>query len=348
MTRAEKEEYARRRRRVALLGLVLLIGFLLPVLVVRGWPRVPALRFPNFELVDMDRPYPPLVFLSLIPAAVGIGIVVLVFTTRGWVRSLGLMVLGVVPLLVVVFYPQFCRDLSGVLYQKSGACWVLGLCYVGWVGAVVASRAVRYRPGARCGPLMGAVCGILFLIGLFVPVPPRWGGWSMPLLFPLGLMRERDTFLTGVALYGQVLALLGAAGSGLLMGLTRHESRREAASRWSFGCAALAAGALTLAVFCRAILVLPWHERSWILMTGISGVLKLACWLIPLFLVLPVGMADLLVDLAPAPVWREEERDGGCREPEAIERRARRVREVMTESVWTEEEEDRFRKRPTL
>jgi len=286
-----------RRTRTLWLGLALLLGFLAPILIIRGWPQGPALRFPTFELVNADGASAAHIFFALYPALAGVGIILLAVVAGRAGRAAGVALLGLLPLAILGLDSQTVTQLEAAVDRGGGLALLALISYVGWAGAWVAGRTVRAAPRGVAGPALGALAGAACLLTLGLPLSgAAWPG-SAPAVLPIRLITGPNTFMLGVWLLAQTLCLAGAAVA-CIGGFALQRSRPDLVrGRWAVGFALATLLAFTLCVFSRVYPLIPAYQRGGPALTGLSVLVKVVLAVALPLLLLPLGLADLIVRL---------------------------------------------------
>jgi len=309
LSQIDRQEDRLRQVRIAWLGFVLLVGFLMPVVVERGWPRRPALYFPNFELAgDVHLPG-FLQFMAFYPALAGVMVTFFAFAGGRVPRSLGLIATGAIPFVVFAFADNVHAGLPRAM--RSGAAsfgWAMLFAYVGSAGVFVACRWVRWREKNVLGPVLGAAAGVCYLLSLFAPVG-RGGTWaSLGFGAVVRPMLRDETFLLGMCVVTQ-MACLVAASVICVGGFWLRRRSAAATARWAFGFLVASIIACTLGVLAQIFPAIPAHLRGYAVLTGISLAAKLSACILGSLLVLPVGLADLVVNVTDMRSARTTQRD---------------------------------------
>jgi len=280
-----------------LLGLVILAGFFLPVLVGRGDQAKPVV--PNILLLGEERVPGIVKFILLYPGLAGISVIVLALATRGIGRAITLVVLGVIPF-VVMLASADVRGVSGAMLSVAPssitAAMVLGL--LAFLGLFVGSRARCFRPASLTAAIIGALGGGLYLVNLLLPLYPSAMG-SIALLRPLKLMELGDQALVvGLITLGAMACMIAASILCIVNVVqgTRAQRLAHIAFRLFLTAIVLLVGAELVPTFWR-IGQVEGVQVVASLLSSVKGLL----WLGGLFLLIPVGITDLVVSLGPVP-----------------------------------------------
>jgi len=307
----DRQEDRSRQIRIAWLGIILLVGFLMPVVVERGWPRRPALYFPNFELAE-DVHLPGFVeFLAFYPALGGAAVTFFAFAGGKVLRSLGLIATGAIPFVVFAFADSVHAGLPATM--RAGAAsfgWVMLFAYIASAGVFVASRSVYYRERSLVGTALGAAGGAFYLVCLLASVGPGQSWTALGFGAVVRPMLQDETFLLGVCVVTQMACLVGASLICIAGFCLRRRRSPTTTMKWAFGFLVASIIACTLGVLAQILPAIPAHLRGYAVLTGISLIAKLSACILGSLLVLPVGLADLAVNVTDIRRARTTRRDG--------------------------------------
>jgi len=275
---------------------VILAGFLLPTLAVEsGGVHV---VFGNFQILGEKGAPGILKFHGLYPGLAGVAVIVLARAARGAGRSLTLAALGVVPVVVVAVSGDVREAAMSLATEAMGFAVVVSLVFwlVAFTGLYAASRARFFRPASRAAAIIGALSGGVCLVHLVVPVLPSGIG-KIELMVPFKLMAHEEVVWLGAARLGSMGCMIAASVICIM-----NARRRPGAQR-------LAQQAVRLIWIAIAVVVGGWFVTGLVsalasgqggqLVGDVTRVLKMFCWMLGLVLLLPVGIADLIVNLTP-------------------------------------------------
>ena len=285
-----------RRRRIAGLGVILLVGFLMPVILEGGWPRRPAPYFVNLDLTVGENTPGFLAFLAVYPGLAGLAVAFFGVVTKRAVRSLALIVVGLVPVLVLNSVKVPLEVAPGALREAAPSLAVIMLVlFAGTTGVFAAGRAVRYGR-ASSGLLVGACAGLAYLAGQFVPVGEGNYVAALPVGVVSGLLRHDATFVLATALLAQTLCL-GVACVLCIAAVRRPApSRDQLIATWGFGWLLASICFCVLGYSAQVFQGIPVHLRSGPALTAVTVAAKLCCCVLLPFLLVPLGAADLLIE----------------------------------------------------
>ena len=274
------------------LGLALLVGFFLPALGPRGY------YVPNIQLVVKGGCSVGLSALLLFPATAGVLTILLAGLARP-ARSVILLAMGIVSIAL----PFADTEARAEMLRAASpyATWGGALAFVGAGGVLTGALANARRPTSRVALCVGGLGGLCYLGGLAAPFALNKPEQSS-VVTAVNLVRTPGGLGTGVAL-GLSTALLGAAALVCVANLIRWTGSR-ALARATLGLfvLALAFGAAAWAAPAFAPLLRMGRPGLWAAAAGALAAAKGVLWFGGLVLLVPVGAADLIVNLArPAP-----------------------------------------------
>lgn len=280
------EEHDRRRRRLARLGVLLVVGFSMPIVGGPGaavaFPQFTA--FPGWNLAG---------FLTLLPLLAG----VLVVVASRWCpppwRGAALLLAGLSPILALSTV-----DGAAALFAESATRLPspLLLMVVLWIAAgtllLIPNRVRRYRPMSRSSYWLGVAALPCLLAHLLLPVEG-----FVPLFSAFELVVERPVL--GVGWTAHVLLMLAACAVTLRN--TPGQPPRNASRRGTAACWLLVFSLLVLALSCVASAMLEFGRA---IAAGASAghvlpiataVVKAAATFAGFLLLIPCSIADLWI-----------------------------------------------------
>lgn len=341
-----------RQGRIVWLGILLVIGALIPL----PHPAYDRPYFVNFEVLAEPFVSGTAKFLILYPFIAGVAVIVLASASRGIGRSIALMIIFLIPFFVCLASPEYehltdtmgpsgMGELSDVLGGSTVA-----LSVTAWLGLLVGSRALYYRPASLAGAIIGAVGAGFYLITLFLP-PGSASLASMNLVAPFDLMSDKDTLVLGLGLLGQMACLIGVSVLCIVALCKRDAARRSGEGAFGLLIAAVIVGLLSFSqVFVRALEHASEDEIVIILVV----VAKLLLMVFGMLLLFPVGLADLIVNLSAAPSratgYHEAVPVLDTAEPRRAEhasntlKRLQSLKQMLSDGLITQEDYDRKKK----
>jgi hypothetical protein len=305
-------------RPYVVLGILLLLGFLLPIVYSRynfGSGSSQSVEFINFT--GLGEPDVPVVIkiMLLYPALAGIAVLCVGLAVRGIGRGIPMMCIGMLPMLILMG-DQDVRFLFRSLPQEligTGVAVIFAL--LGWLGLFAGGLALRYQNTYRAAAITAGVGGGLYLLHLLIPVTTSEfrGRMTIPLIQPFLLLAELSKARGSGAASLVLFVVFQIAQMGLLIAasivalrFTFISDLRHRATRLTF---MLVLGALACAVL--GILVVLFaslsnassREVAEVVPTILTTLLKMGCWIGGLMFLVPFGLADLLLAVNP---WRQE------------------------------------------
>ena len=321
----------RRKGAIICLGIVLLTGFMMPVV------HPGRLEFINITGLG-ERVLPGVLKFALIyPALAGIATIILAMAAKGVGRSTGLICTGLVfPLVLIASGNEagaaMGRDAARMLDEvKLGA---VILFDVAWLALFVGTRTLCWRPASRAAAVIAAAGGVLRLVSLFVPVRILFGK-SVLFVIPFELFDLE--WRIGSAAVVSLLMVIAVAVHAILCWAIRK--RAEALSRVAFWFLAFEFAPLFLVLLAQAGSRLEGTQ----LIDGFLLVGKFACWILGLLLLVPVGVTDLIVNLTPPPADPVAAPATEPREPHDAAARLEQLNVLLQRGLITREEYEQKR-----
>jgi len=297
-------------RNLALLGALLLAGFILPV-IVPGPRGVTEAYFVNMEVLEAPRAPALAKFLCFYPALAGLAAIAFAFVRSDLGRGIGLLSFGVVPLLA--FVAEATKEVG---FDPRMVVFLLPA--VALAVMLGGSRGLYYRSHSRAPLVVAAAAAAAFLLSQLLPVLPAKAG-TIQLLLPFAFLR-REGFMAACPLVAEGAAV--AASVLCFAALMRYRSSEDAPRAVNGFIIAGAFTALTV-VFVASVGADGGPDVVAAFFIG----LKIACWGGGLLLLLSAGVTSLLMHLIPRapatePAAPSRRSPGGI--PARRERRSRR------------------------
>ena len=279
-----------RSRNMILLGVVLLVGFLMPV--VDGADMV----FPNFTVFSAGGAPWQLFVIMLAPGVAGLAMILLACLDRHPVRGVITIALPLLPILVLMTDEKVRLSFSFIFEEVAGE-FVLAvvLLNLGWIGLLVGARSRWYRPRKPAAYWIGLAGAIAFGVFLVLPIMPADAG-RIPAVTAIRMLEVPPIRLVafGVVAWIACTVLAGVlcciTGPGRSAGFARRRAR--AAFRL------LAAGGIALGL-CISIAMLQNAGAADAVALVFTALVKFGCWGVGMILLLPTGITDLVVGPAP-------------------------------------------------
>lgn len=290
------DDARRRRRNIILIGAALVLSFLLPVVSVIG--RAIHVSFPNIEGLWTAGLGPAARLLLLSPLVIGAAVIATGALAPVRARGLALIALGLLPPAILLPAPQVQDFLYVATTALSPEGWQsLALQaswgYLAWIGMLVGCRARYYRPRSRVACAFGVAGAAVCFMGLLLPfLPPEKG--LLPLVAPFLMLRHG---LRAVAGGGMILAIACTAAAGVV-NLANHrrrsDERVEELATISFRLF-VAGQVVGVAVLIFTMMAAVSAAGAGASIAFLLLLLKYATWGVGLALLVPVGIADLIV-----------------------------------------------------
>ena len=290
---ATGQEEQVRRRNITVLGMVMILGFLLPiVVVVPSGPGLPGsggmhVVHLNFAVFQMPEPPPEAVLTSLLPlllggAAIGVGLLV-----KSPFRGVILVVLGLLPFLIVLSSEDARMLLSLMGGEMIGELTLAVLVPLVGLGATwVGARSRTFRPGSLTAYVIGAAGAALVLLSLLRDI-----------MAPFELFRL--SILLGLSSLAMMICLAGAAG--ICIGNIPGRPMKPATELSKLACALLIVGLFVgLAVPVLQGVGQSGRASFGMFLTVISLLVKMAMVAVGVLFLTPMGVTDLIIGPADA------------------------------------------------
>ncbi len=297
-----------RRRAFVRLGVVLLVGFLLPMVIAGDG----GLRLIFVNILVLGQGGAPIVtkFWHLYPAIAGIAAILLAVRGKGIARGIVLMLMGMLAVVISIRSgsdAELPRLGGGLSEFSTGSARVVAL--LAMVGIYVGSRARCFRPRSTAAAIVGAVGGGVYLLTLVLPTQPKEVG-TIPLLTPLKLildafhlyhMPPRFLIFTGFVSLAAMMLLIAAA----ILCLQNVEARPDAAHRARGAFALWVASVVPIAFIAlygpiNRLITGVGEGAVGALLTEFADLVKTGLWAGGILLMIPMGATDLLVSLSRA------------------------------------------------
>lgn len=277
-------EEVNRKRNVAFVGVMLIIGFIMPVCVASPYSSSLQFSLVNIEGLGESGIGWQGVFLLLFPLIAGIVTLILAPLaprTRGPV----LIVLAVSKIVVVVLAinETGVARLFGPSLQMLTFVYVLSLGMI-W-GLLVGCRARWYRPSAKIAYGVGVIGALCTLLIYFVPFEGTPGIVNVFQLVSLAPV-------IGALLVLASLLIIGAAVMSLVNAPNRRLETNANTARLTYVIMLLSFGACLLAIL---VSVIDAADHAAMFVAGLTATIKGVCWMGGVLLLLPMGLTDVII-----------------------------------------------------
>jgi hypothetical protein len=294
-------EGARRRVHMTVLGIVLVVGFLLPVVTTKFYPShgfTTSLAFPNLEGLTSETPW-EVVLVLIAPGATGVGMIIAASVIRHPARGVFVCLLPVLPILLL-FISEEVQQGAGSFFSDIPAKLQLWSYWVALgVGALLIGTRVRwYRPHEAATYLIGCVGGAACLLHLFLPVFPEEAG-HIPLIRIFKMFGQRGMRTLA---FGSLVAAACLAASSVICfanSLRSSEDVAKVRAKMAFWLIVGGLAAMVFFLFVSVFEATPESAPARFYVIKFSFMIKSLCWIGAMYLLLPFGVIDLLVGATP-------------------------------------------------
>ena len=288
---APYEEVQRRKRNILILGIVLITVFFLPTCQANYRGGGMKLTFMNIEALFTSRVDAMTKFMMLYPLLAGIAVAVVAFKmTPPW-RGIVLMLLGLAPVVVSLLDPATLNVFRSAGPDLGSIGITMFLFFLGGAGVFIGSRARWYRPQLTTAFIIGAIGGVMLIISFFVPTKGE-----MMIQAPFEMMDK--SVMGGL---GILIAFCLFIGAGVFCLINVPGRALSQASRLS-GIAFRALVGATVIFPTTGMLagMIAAMQRGGDITVGLAIIwmmLKIIAWFVGIFLLLPIGITDAMVDV---------------------------------------------------
>jgi hypothetical protein len=304
MSREEERFAARegpkRKRNIAILAGVLLLGALLPTVVQgRRHVEVEFVTSTIFGQSTAPATLNALVFCSLLAGICCLGIL-----RCDSVRLRGVLLaqLGIIPLLIA-FTDNNIGDAFAAITQTAGnnAVIIQLMLTLGAVGLFVGARARWYRPTSATAYGVGLIGSIIYVLSLLIPAYPDEMGRTK-LFSPVMMVGLGGNLWFA---FTQIVEMLCGIAAAVVCGLNLPTRRGELV-RLRAGLAFwLLVGGWLVGLIGAVTTMLFYADRLGGGAIAFLMILKFGTMTVGLLLLLPFGLVDLMIGDTPAPLQPE-------------------------------------------
>ena len=283
-------EVEARRRHITVLGIVLIVGFLMPTCVPTGMGGT-TLTFPNITGLGSDLLGVTAKLWLLYPLLAGIAAIVLAVTTLPPKRGVVLLAAGLIPIIVSFADSDILASLQGEMMgaamTQAGVMSLLLL--LGSLGVYVGSRVRWYRPTLTYSYYIGMAGGIALILFCFVPMHG-----TMVVAVPFQAMK--DSVIGGLGMLIAVGLLLTAAIVSLVNTPNQNPSGASNFANIAFrsllGSWVILPATVIIAV---GVQMMGMGGGFQFLFMAASGMLKGALWIGGVMLLTPMAGVDIML-----------------------------------------------------
>lgn len=279
-----------RSRNMIVLGVLLLVGFLMPI--VDG----ANVKFPNFAVFSAGGAPWQLFVIMLAPGVAGLAMILLAWLGRHPVRGIVTIALPLLPVLVLMLDAEVRRSFSFTFRDMPGEIILAVLLLnLGWIGLLVGARARWYRPRRRAAYWIGLAGAIAFMVFLMLPIMPAEAG-HIPLITAFKMFEVPPMRLVA---FGVVAWIACTVPAGVLCLMTDPGKSADFARRRAGGAFRLLIAGAAAFGLCAATALLQNARAAGVVTPVFTALIKFGCWGVGMILLLPTGITDLVVGPAP-------------------------------------------------
>ena len=279
-----------RSRNMILLGVVLLVGFLMPIVDGANF------EFPNFAVFSAAGAPWQMFVIMLAPGVAGMAMILLARLGRHPVRGIVTVALPLLPVLVLMTDEEVRRSFSFTFKNMSGELILAVLLLnLGWIGLLVGARARWYRPRRGAAYWIGLAGAIAFGVFLMMPIMPAEAG-HIPLITAFKMFEAPPIRLVA---FGVVAWIDCTVLAGVLCLMTAPGKSADFARRRARGAFLLLIAGAAAFGLCAATALLQNARADDVVAPVLTALIKFGCWGVGMILLLPTGITDLVVGPAP-------------------------------------------------
>jgi hypothetical protein len=279
----------RQRANLILLGVIILTGFIIPVVRTDHITGARSAEFVNITILTQDSIPASIKVLVLTPAVAGIALLILQYAAKHPLRGSVIIFLAMTPILIILADLQNFGALnqleSNLPPGNSFMTLVIFLgAFVAPVAMLVGIRSRTYRPDSPIAYWFGVAGAAAWFIFLIAPVLNAENGHIFMML-PVKMIERAG--LSGVSM-GLLVMMASLAISGAICIINKPTEDAQKARN-------LAGMAYWIALAGVVVFMLCISGEFLANFPGMVRVLKLLCMFGGMFLLLPAGITDLVV-----------------------------------------------------
>jgi len=294
----------RRTANIIVLGAILLAAFACPVLAPNYSNTAGMWVEPYFLNVEGlgESMVPGVVKFHLVyPAIAGLALIILAPLLRNFIRSVCILVLGLIPVIVAMASSDVRYLLRGTSWGFAGTPWgaSMVLACLAFVGLYTGARARWYRPGSLAAYIAGAVGGGLYLVQLILPVLPEEMG-TLPIVCMVKMLKVEKVLILAFGSIVQTACFVAAAIICLANYPRKTPSVRGTASA-AFTLLTVGIVVFLVSIAGNALYAIgsrPGKMEAWEIGVMSVSLVKIWLWWGGLLLLIPFGATDLIVWLS--------------------------------------------------
>lgn len=279
----------RQRANLIMLGVILLIGFILPVIQDNGPGKPRSVDIANITILTQQRAPISLKVLCLAPGVAGIGLIVLQAATRHPVRGVLILFMALTPIFVSMIDFQITQAVvpgAASVQHENTLAMTLGFMgiFIAPLAMLTGARARSYRPDSMTAYCFGIAGAVLWLLFLITPSLPSEQG-SIFLMMPFELLKHDATTKMGMGLIALAASMTLAAAVCIINAPSTDPGRARKHAALAFRAMCVGVGVFLLFLGGMFMTSFP----------AIVAGLKALCWFGGMHLLLPTGATDLIV-----------------------------------------------------
>ena len=282
----------RQRANMTLLGIVLLIGFVMPIIQINPFTGQRHGEFVSITIMGAEHIPIQLQVLFLAPGVAGIGLLMLQGFTKHPVRGAVIIFLAAMPTLISLTNLQTVEALTAFpRHVPAQAAFTMLVFFLGWfvapVALLVGIRSRGYRPGSSAAYWFGVAGAGVWFAFLVMPILPAEAGYIF-LMLPIKLIGRPGA--EGVSM-GLLVLVVCTIISSVLCIINKPTSEPRKARKQ-------AGMAFWTLVFGFVVFILCISGQFIDSFPAFINTLKYLCWFLGMFLLFPAGITDLVVGRA--------------------------------------------------
>lgn len=290
-----------RSKRLCWLGVALLVAFFMPI-YKPGFSFGPIQEPSSFEFINISGLFKDgvpgiLKFMLIWPLIAGLGAIISSIVNKGFPRSIIFMALGITPVIVLASASEFQSGFQVANNNFGSVATISGMISVAaWIALVAGTRSLHYVNN-RAARIIAALGGVLYLASQFIPVNDvipfiaTFSAFGQD-VFP-GMKTSYIILCLGNVLF--MLAVMTAAG----FCITSFFKREIAQRLGDLAFLSIVIGVLVM-IFSIALAMMfapSQQQPDGFFMMFVTASIKTLCWVFGLFFLVPLGLADLVINL---------------------------------------------------
>ena len=282
----------RQRANMIFLGVILLIGFVMPAIQINPFTQKRDAEFINITVMSQENVPMQLKVLFLAPCVAGIGLLMLQGFTRHPVRGVVVVFLAAIPTIIVLANQGAIEVLNiSQRYISAEAAFSMLVVFLGLfvapVALLVGIRSRGYRPNSPVAYWFGVIGAGAWFIFLAMPILPAQAGHVF-LILPIKLIGQPGA--GGVSMGLLVLVVCTSISAVLCIINKPNSDTRKARNQ-----AGMAFWTLVIGFVVFMLCISGQFIKNF---STFINTIKYLCWFLGMFLLFPAGITDLVVGRA--------------------------------------------------